>query len=185
VQWRAVSNQVIIMFIIETAVSLASTAVGVALSKGHDKVIRPWYEDKLHQGLRTDGKWEVTMASVAADGQGLAEDWLLSATIIQKGHVLGGTAEGRHRRADGVAESVHYDVWGTIYNRVVIVTMRCKDRALLTSDTFHLEVVESGQMVGIRTFYGGRRKRVRAIECGWWKDGFSRSTTLCSVPITA
>ena len=131
----------------------------------------PLYRDKVYTGLRIDDDWVLEQNDVAADGDGF-EKWALSLHLKQKASTLKGTALAQRKDENNCTQLIHYEVHGSIHDKVIDLSFRTRDRSQLARSTFLLEVVGVGQsMVGYRSFYGLKKGTIRAVECVWSRPG--------------
>jgi hypothetical protein len=158
---------------------LVGTLTGVAANLATafvTNVVLPTYRSYVYKGVEVCGDWVIATTGDVLDREGLAEHWDLLASLEQKANEITGRATARRNRADGSEVVIGYSISGHIYDRILSLTFRTRDQALIAYSTFLVEVVGDGtEMRGLRTFYGLRRGGIRGIECVWRKGGSVRA----------
>lgn len=140
-------------------------------------VCLPAYRDYVYRGTRVDGDWTITHIEQPADGEGLAVQWALSASLKQKAYTIAGNAVARFSDSTGKGDIINYLVQGTICDGLISLRFLNEDQSRVAHSTFLVKVVgDASTLEGYRLFYGLRLDTIRSMPCLWTRGvpGLSR-----------
>jgi hypothetical protein len=128
------------------------------------KIIIPWYQSIVYQGLIIDGEWKVFFQT---PGVLQAQDIILNLT--QKAHRLEGTAtyiimKEEARKWSEQVKTFHLE--GRIADRFVVLTLRHTERNRIGVGTLLIEIIGDGRiMSGQITTYDVGASKIFSDEC--------------------
>lgn len=125
--------QILSDLFVGTTAGLVATFLTVVFSSLWKNVIEPWYEERVYQGIRIEGRWEST---VTIDNDRQVTMWNIS-QVAHKISVHFVAIEGRNKNN-------HYKGRGEIHNLSVTVIYAKNQRYTLDKGCLLLKVTQDG-----------------------------------------
>jgi hypothetical protein len=122
------------------------------------KVVEPWYEDKLYQNIKIEGKWAVT-GTYEDSG---TEDFMIE--LFRVGHSVSGLAVC----SSGVDKGQKFQITGILKNNVLLANWSNTDSHRIQSGTLCLSVEGDGdKLKGINCYLNTETGAICQTEQIW------------------
>jgi hypothetical protein len=124
-----------------------------------ERIIVPWYEEKVYHDAKIEGQWKATL-----DMEGIKTGETIN--LIRKGHDVALTIS----RTSGSDEGRTYLASGTFRNLILTGTYAASQRAFLDRGSFSLMLVNNGNTLrGHCSYYSDRAHFVEPANYEWNK----------------
>ncbi len=126
------------------------------------KIVIPWYQSIIYQGLIVSGEWRVASLSTG-EGQEIVLN------LTQKAHRLEGTATYVRKTDTSNLLTEHiktFQIEGRVADRFAVLTLRHTERNRIGVEVLLLEIIGDGRkMAGYTTFYDVVENRIVSYAC--------------------
>jgi hypothetical protein len=140
---------------------LLSTLLTVGFRSWWLSVIEPWYENRVYQDAKIEGKW-----TVATEYKDVGpEDFVVH--LERTGH----TVKGRAVCTSGKDKGFAYDIEGTFKNLILRGTWHCIDQNRIEAGTVCLTLGDNGRKLhGFNSYYNADTNTIHAMEQVWVRE---------------
>ncbi len=126
-----------------------------------ERIIMPWYEERLYQGAEIEGVWlsEITFPSGEINKHRMR--------LRRQGYNI----TGRSICFEGYSEGNAYDMHGTFKNLTLSCTYRIDDPRRLEQGAMVAMMLDDGKaMKGVVAFYDDKTNSILSANCEWTEE---------------